>query len=176
MGPLALGCSLVSDFASAWKVQSVGSFIKCDVSGPLKSTGQKIRLREPRGPQIDPKHPKSERPAGLYSSAFGVCPTFLRLRLALHFSVSWRRDAVRVPWLDARVAVYAASESKPDKYVNDRPINQSQSFLTIKRLLPAHLPPLLLRLLCPLSLSRSVEAQWRHAARGPWRAILCRQP
>ena len=63
MASLALGCSLMLRFASAWKVQSVGSFIKCDVSGPLKSTGQKIRLREPRGPQIDPKHPKSERPA-----------------------------------------------------------------------------------------------------------------
>ena len=42
MASLALGYSFMVRFASAWKVQSVGLWLKCDVSGPLKSTGQKL--------------------------------------------------------------------------------------------------------------------------------------
>ena len=46
---------LALDIAWWWKVQTVSRWLTGVVSGPLKSTEHKIRLKEPRGAQIDPK-------------------------------------------------------------------------------------------------------------------------
>ena len=94
-----------------------------------------------------------------YRAAFGICPTLVRLSVALLHLAIGGVATVLTQWPICGGLEKESCQSKVDKYVNHRWINHSHSFSRSNAFLPAHLPPPFLLRLRSARLSRSEEAQ-----------------